>query len=345
MQQRFASFLQSLKKHSGFDVYGGAPKGLWLIHSDEPLVHQWLIDACRPYWVAHQQQLKRIELSSAKSWLEVLSELTDLSLFGEDNAVVVTGKHKPDKTAQERLAQFAKEVREGQFNHQLIWCLPKQDKQSLNTKAIKLFEQEGVLIDGHIANERARTEILQIKSAELGVMLTSDAWQILLSHTEHNLLTAYQTLWRISYLYEPATQIDASQLMEALVDGASFTVFHLMDAVLAGDAQKSLEIIQSLRQADVAPSIVLWALAKDARFILQIQAGKPPAALGIWQNKIQLYEAAAWRTQHNNHHWLSHIYTIDKAIKGVADTDVWRALAQLALALCGVITLNQSSLI
>ena len=36
--------------------------GLWFLHSDEPLMIQWLIDACRPIWQANHQVMKRIDL-------------------------------------------------------------------------------------------------------------------------------------------------------------------------------------------------------------------------------------------------------------------------------------------
>ncbi|MDO4450425.1 MAG: DNA polymerase III subunit delta [Moraxella sp.] len=327
MQQRFLSIFDDLKHKHRTPV-----QGIWVIHTDEVLLHQWLVDACRLHWQDNNQLAVRMELTSPKSWLDVLAKLNDLPLFGDNVAVIVSGNHKPDVKTLDKLARFADDVSAGHSANHLLWCLSKQDKKSLNTKALKLFDNEGLLIDGNI-NEAIRKEVLIIKARELGLTLTDDAWQMLLSHTEHNLLSAYQCLWRTSFLY---TQAGIEELSVSLVDGMDFTVFHLSDNILTTNINKSLTILNHLKHTDTAPSIVLWALAKDARLILQIQSGKNPSELGIWQNKVHLYTNIAKRTQGMSGDWLSQIYAIDKAIKGVSGMDAWGELERLCLAMCGI---------
>ena len=58
MQKRFLAVAESLKNPTM------TLSGLWLVHSDEPLMIQWLIDACRPIWQANHQVMKRIDLTS-----------------------------------------------------------------------------------------------------------------------------------------------------------------------------------------------------------------------------------------------------------------------------------------
>lgn len=306
------------------------------MHSDEPLLHQWLIDACRPIWSKNNQLIERVELSSVKSWFDVIAKLNDLSLFGDSTALIVAGNYKPDTKAIARLSAFADDVMGGHSHHHLIWCLPKQDKKSLTTKSLKLFDNQGLIIDGNVYNEKIRTDILTAKAQELGLILSFDAWQMLLSHTEHHLLSAYQCLWRTSFLYTRGQMIGVDELEQSLVDGADFTVFHLSDNMLMGNAQKSLAILEYLKRTDTAPSIVLWAVAKDIRLILQIQAGKPSSELGIWQSKAHVYEQAARRLHGQNNAWLSAVYAIDKTIKGVSDKNAWQLLMDLILSVCGV---------
>lgn len=306
--------------------------GLWLVHGDEPLMVQWLIDACRPIWQAHRQHVSRLELTSAKSWLTAESELASLSLFDDNNALIITGNHKPDAAMIATLAQFADEANQGAHGHHLLWCLPKQDKKSQATKALRLFAERGMMIEASLPNERARRELLQVKAQEFGLTLTNEAWSLLLTHTEHNLLTAYQTLWRLSFLYPNAT-IDGEILQAGLVEGAAFSSFDLSDAMLGGNPNKSLQILHQLRQSDTAPSRVLWTVATDARHILQLQAGKSPDSLGIWRSKQSLYTAAARRTHAVSHAWAAQIFAIDKAIKGVSGLDAWQLLHDLVLSI------------
>ena len=158
---------------------------------------------------------------------------------------------------------------------------------------------------------------------------------MLITNTEGNLLTAYQTLWRLSFLPHQST-INATQLQEALVAGVDFNVFDLSDALLMANYAKVQQILNHLKHTDTAPSLVLWTVAKDARLILQLQAGKNPAELGIWQNKVHLYTQSAQRTWNKSSNWLYQIYAIDKAIKGVSDNEPWSELERLCLSLCGI---------
>lgn len=332
MQTRLLPLLYDIKRHA-------TPLcGLWLVHTDSPLVVDWLVETCRPTWTKNNQLIKRMELTSAKSWHEVVNELSSLSLFDDSMALIVTGNHKPDtkdKTLMSSLAQFAQDVKDGNSQNHLIWQLPKQDKKSLATKAIGFFDTHGLIIDGNIYDERLRGEFLQLKAQELGLTLDSTAWQTLMNATEKNLLTAYQTLWRLSFLSH-ADVVSVDELQQALVAGADFNVFDLSDALLTANAPKTLQILTHLRHTDTAPSIVLWAVAKDVRLILQIQSGKSPHELGIWQNKVHMYTNIAQRTHTMSGGWLDQIYAIDKAIKGVSGADAWGEIERLCLAVCGI---------
>lgn len=312
--------------------------GLWLVHTDDPLAVDWLIDACRPIWANNSQIIKRMELTSPKSWLDVMGELTSLSLFGEHTAIIVTGKHKidpKDKGVMTALSHFAQDVKNGTSQNHLLWCLPKQDKKSLASKGLQFFETHGTLIDANIYDERTRGELLRFQAKNLGLALDDTAWAMLIQKTEQNLLTAYQTLWRLSFLPHTGT-IDSTMLQDALVAGADFNVFDVSDALLAGNGVKLLQILNHLKNTNTAESLVLWAVAKDIRLILQIQAGKNPYELGIWQNKINAYLACAGRTHALSGNWLSELYALDKMVKGISSGNVWLGLERLCLAVCGV---------
>lgn len=331
MQQRFLPLFNQL-----LNTQNGPPiTGFWLVHSDEPLIAQWLIDACRPIWTANEQTIKRIDLTSHSSWSEVIIELDSLSLFGDSSVIIVTGNHKPknDKTSKSDILSALERIGKDTPHH-LLWCLPKQDKKSLSTKAIGIFDKYGLIIDGNIYDESMRRELLQIQANQLAITLSTDAWQLLLVHTENNLLTAHQNLWRLSLLY-PNTPINDEQLLTCLVDGAEFSVFDLSDSILMGNTQKALQILTHLKNTDTAPSIILWTLNKDARLITQIHAGKTPQELGIWRNKTSLYMNAVHRTPSIiSQGWSMAIFEIDKSIKGVKDSNVWHLLQQLILSMC-----------
>ncbi|WP_201582520.1 DNA polymerase III subunit delta [Psychrobacter jeotgali] len=327
-----------------------AVAGLWLAHGDEPLLQQWLIDALRPHWRTQNYAIKRIELISTKSWQEVLSELGSQSLFDDASALIVTGNHKPDKAVIAELERFAVDAQTGAHSHSLLWLTPKQDKRAQSGKWFAPFAQYGQVIDCNFYDERQRQQLLQIQAQQFGLKLSQDAWQLLMSHTEHHLLSAYQTLWRLSYLFAPqlATDsdnslvsnqnlaLDIGDLQAALVSDAQFSVFDLSDAMLAGNSAQVAKIIFQLKATDEPTTLVLWAISKDMRLVLALMDGQDPQALGIWRSKQGLYQQACRRqSTAQTTKWPELLYRCDQAIKGLIRQPAWELLLLAALELSG----------
>ena len=347
-----------------------AVAGLWLAHGDEPLLSQWLIDALRPHWRAQNYAIKRIELVSVKSWQEVLSELGSQSLFDDASALIVTGNHKPDKAVIAELERFAVDAQTGAHSHSLLWLTPKQDKRAQSSKWFAPFAQYGHVIDCNLYNEQQRQQLLQIQAQQFGLTLSQEAWQLLMSHTEHHLLSAYQTLWRLSYLFAPQLMansssdspsssdshnshsanldnnssppltnvaLDINDLQAALVSDAQFSVFDLSDAMLAGNSAQVAKIIFQLKATDEPTTLVLWAISKDMRQIMQLMDGQDPQALGIWRSKQGLYQQACRRhSKAQTATWPALLYKCDQAIKGLVRQPAWELLLQAALELSGL---------
>ena len=335
-----------------------AVAGLWLAHGDEPLLSQWLMDALRPHWHTQNYAIKRIELISVKSWQEVLSELGSQSLFDDASALIVTGNHKPDKAVIAELERFAVEAQAGAHSHSLLWLTPKQDKRSQSSKWFAPFAQYGHIIDCHLYNEQQRQQLLQIQAQQFGLRLSQEAWQLLMSHTEHHLLSAYQTLWRLSYLFAPQlaasnrasnedhsssltspvnnVALDIADLQAALVSDAQFSVFDLSDAMLTGNSTQVAKIIFQLQSTDEPTTLVLWAISKDMRQIIQLMDGQDPQSLGIWRSKQGLYQQACRRqSKEQTAKWPALLYRCDQAIKGLVRQPAWELLLQAALELSG----------
>lgn len=335
-QQRFLPIYQALVSGKISHL-----TGLWLIHGDEPLVQQWFIDKARPLFANHHQHIERIYLNSPKDWNNVITALDSLSLFGEDTALIVQHKQKIDKPLLAKLEQFGHESKKGNNANCLIYQLPKQDKKEQNSSIFKLFLAHGTVIDAHIYDEKTRQQLLDQKAQEFGLVLDNNAWRFLLEHTENNLLPAYQALWRLSDLHpnnsEPLTP---QALMQALVSDYQYSIFHLADTLLAGDSRKAVQILTHLHNTDTAPSLVLWAIAKEVRLLLQLKSGKSPSELGIWQSKTALYYNAAQRAL--DEQLLLDIYRTDQSIKGILNENIWRQLEQLCLHICNTYPLNNN---
>jgi len=334
MQYNFLNAFQHLKNRQ-------APAtGVWLMHGDEDLLSQWLIEKMSPNWRQHNMAISRMDITSAKSWQAVLAELNSLSLFDDHKAIIVHGNHKPDKEALAELAQFAT----SNSSNCLVIISDKYDKKSQNSAFFLLCDKFGHIIECHLYQEQQREQLLQQHAQDFGLELTKPAWQMLMAQTQHNLLAAYQSLWRLSYLYattdaNPPTRfvtIDESQLFDGLVSQSMFTTFDLSDAMLAGDTAQVAKILQQLKASEEPESLVLWMIAKDMRNILSLQSGASYQSLGIWQSKQQLYSKALHRHSHDaTRNWSDALYQADQAIKGLVQQPAWELLYQLAFRLAG----------
>ncbi|PNK61327.1 DNA polymerase III subunit delta [Psychrobacter sp. FDAARGOS_221] len=328
--------------------------GLWLAHGDEPLLQQWLVDAMRRSWHLQNLAIKRIELVSAKTWLEVLTELNSLSLFDDATAVIITGNHKPDKDVQQQLETFAIEANAGNNQNCVLWLTAKVDKRAQSSKWFAPFAKFGQVIDCNLYNENQRQQLLSLHAQRFGLALQPEAWQFLMVQTEHHLLSAYQALWRLSYLFAPqiaelnaqsenteqptaSFSIDVEALQAALVSDAQYSVFDLSDAMLAGNATQVVKIIEQLRATEEPTPLVLWAISKDMRLILQLLDGQDPQSIGIWSSKQSLYQSACRRqTPQSVADWADILYQCDKSVKGVNRQPAWELILQAALRVTGV---------
>ena len=263
--------------------------------------------------------------------------LNSLSLFDDATAVIVTGNHKPDKAMQDTLMQVAQEG----TDNALLWLMPKLDKRSLSAKWIAPFNKFGQVVDCQLYDERQRRQILTMKANEFGITLSDEAWQMQCKPSI--MLGAYQTLWRLADLYRldnnanELTPIDIDKLQSGLVSESQFTAFDLSDAMLAGNAEQVVKIIDHLKTADEPPARVLWVLAKDMRLIQSLLDGQSPQSLGIWRSKESLYLNASRRQSSVSvADWSSMLYECDKAVKGVIRQPAWELILQMALQVAGV---------
>ncbi|WP_394260732.1 DNA polymerase III subunit delta [Moraxella boevrei] len=322
--------------------------GLWLLHGDEPLLPQWLIEAWQPYWQQANMSIQRMDITSTKSWQDILAELNSLSLFDDKKVVIAQGNYKPDKEILNELNVFCEttkaDVEQGEDGANcLIILMDKFDKKSQKSVFFQLCEQCGMVVDCQLYQERQRHDVLHSQAQKFGIKLTPNAWQQLISHTEHNLLSAYQTLWRLSYLYNPTlqqdfTMVDEVALQDGLVSQSHFTTFDLSDAMLAGDVAKVVEILQHLKHAQEPETLVLWVITKDMRTLQALASGQSFAELGIWQSKQGLYQNALNRHLHHEQNfaeWTDLAYRCDQAVKGLTQQPAWELLYQSALQLAG----------
>ncbi len=311
-------------------------KGAWLLHGDEPLLAQSLLDQCRQQWQALDIERHRVDLTSASDWREALAQLDNLSLFSNTMALEIHGTHKPDAAGMLALERYMQH----QGDNILIIVMPKQDAAGQKTKFFQLLDANGLVVSLTIQNEQERQVFLHAQAENLKVQLSPAAWTALLAQTENNLLAAQQALIRLSFLTELNTIIDVEQLLPALSDQSRYSLFDLSDAALQGNVERTVRVLNYLLESGEAESLILWTISREMRLLIQLLDQPNPVnyqALGIWSNRQSLYQKAMKRIkrQHTTH-WLDLLLRCDQAIKGVGVESTQNLLLQASVSLAGI---------
>ena len=151
---------------------------------------------------------------------------------------------------------------------------------------------------------------------------------------------------RSSALLYPPGEISFEQIETAVLNVARYDVFRLGEAVLAGQVQRALRMLDGLRSAGEAPVLVHWTLAEDIRGLKRVKdalgAGTPlPLALRearVWGAKERVFERAVTLISESSlAHLLDAAHVCDGLVKGLKHPDwpldPWEGLQRLVLLL------------
>jgi len=319
-------YLQALKRLDG-------ARGVWLLHGQEPLLEQNVLDAFRKNWNVHEIERQRYDLNSVSDWKNVFNALNSLSLFSQNLAIEVHGNIKPDANTLKQLKQY---IQHNEHNLLLI-IMPKQDSNSLKSSFFQIIEANGIVVPLTANYPQDRQRILAIEADRLGIQLNHDAWIWLEQHHEHNLLAAKNSLMRVADTFPDQKHIEIAHLQQCLQDQSRYSTFDLSDALIAGNLALSIKIFQYLIEADEAYSLILWTISKEMRLLMQLYEQPQNALqLGIWKNKISNYQQALRRLNSQVFlTWPQLLLSVDAAIKGMSKENPEQLLQQCIAELCG----------
>ena len=308
-------------------------RGAWILHGQEPLLEQNLIDAFRQSWTKLDIERQRYDISSVSDWKNVFNALNSLSLFSQQLAIEVHGNIKPDANGLKQLKSYIQHTED----NLLLIVLPKQDSSSLKSAFFQTVEANGVVVPLTATYPQDRQRILTLEADQLGIQLDADAWQWLMQHHEHNLLAAKNSLMRVADTFSELKLIQLEQLYACLQDQSRYTTYDLSDALLAGNLAQSVKIYQYLLAAGEPDSLILWTLSKEMRLLMQLfEQPHNALQLGIWKTKVSQYQQALRRLNAQQFlTWPNLVLRIDAAIKGMSKENSEHLMLQAVAELCG----------
>jgi DNA polymerase III subunit delta len=307
---------------------GAALKGdvpsLTLIHGDETLLVE---EACDLFLRAAQAQgfsEREIRFTEAGfAWESVWEDARSMSLFGGRKVIDVRLTHlRMEGSASEVLKSLARDTNP---DTRVLLRAGELKSDQRKTAWYKSLEQNALVV--HIRPvEAGRFKpwlVERLRRAQ--VQLDHDALELFSTCVEGNLLAAMQEIERMKLLGDGKV-ITRDMLAGMLEDSSHHNGFAFIDALLAGDGERVVRILNGLRSEGQSLFGPLYLLVSTLRRI-----GK-----GEWIPDTQKRFLPAFRRRAGSlEAVLAECALLDLQGKGQLTGDAWESLLNLALRLCG----------
>lgn len=308
----------------------------WLVAGDDPLLVGEAADAIRAR--ARQQGYTGREVFFVEprfDWSVVQGASRSLSLFAERRMLEVRlPGARPGVEGAAVLAALAESTPPDTF---VLVVTGKLDKDAARAAWVKCFDQHGAVVQAWPVDIGKLPGWIAARARSHGLDVDPAAARLLAERIEGNLLAAHQEIEKLALTHGPG-RVGEEAVAAAVANSARYDIFKLGEAALAGDAARTLRILEGLRGEGTEPTLVLWVLCREIRALAEARAGRGPAAYG-WhaQQRSKLLDAAVQRMRRTPlGPLIGHAARVDRAIKGRGPGAEWDELAWLAARLAGV---------
>ncbi|MGB3835248.1 DNA polymerase III subunit delta [Castellaniella sp.] len=313
-----------------------------VLSGDEILLVTEIADACKA--AAIQQgcsERTHLVMDARSDWSVALATARNTSLFGDLRMLEIslpTGK--PGKVGADALQSLATMAAEGQLpDVRILIRLPALDWASQKAKWVQTLKKQVLWIDVPSITRAALPGWISERLARQDQSANTDALAWLSDQVEGNLLAAHQEIQKLALLH-PAGALTLADIQAAVLNVARYNPFDLRDAMLAGQSDRALAILDGLHAEGEALPLVLWSVGEEIRLLARLAQEPNPEnafrAQRIFGPRERLFKQALQRVPSKA--WpaaLRHTHEVDCLIKGIPVagrlSNPWDELARLVL--------------
>jgi len=310
----------------------------WLIAGDEALLTGEAADAVRARARADGYTGRDLFVTDRGfDWSEVNAASKTLSLFSERRILEIRmPTPRPGKEGGAVLAALAADP--GPDNLLLV-VTTRPEKETWSSAWFKAFEQHGVFVQVQPVEIGRLPQWIVTRAGRLGLNFKPGAAELLAERVEGNLLAAQQEIEKLALL-QRSGHVDLDAVQSAVANSARYDVYQLGEAALAGDAARTLRILEGLRAEGAAPPLVLWAVCRELRALADMRHGVQRRVYGAAAERREaLVARAAKRTAGQAiEPWFVAAALVDRQLKGQAGAaggNAWTTLTGLVAAIAG----------
>ena len=300
---------------------------LYLVSGDELLIVQescdCVIEAAKAEGYAERLVY---QLGTDGGWDALQEEASSLSLFSSKRVIDVRlPPNKLDKDASAFLRSWCESPPEDVL---LLIRTERLAPRQRSAAWFKALDSLGVIVLIWPLTERELPGWLAARLKKEGVELDREGLTYLAEKVEGNLLSAAQLVEKL-VLSGASGSVGLEMLYEFVEDSSRFSVFDLIDAMMAGRPHRVAHVFSALKEEGVSLFAILGALASQIRR-LGANFGSVPAG------KRRLVEQFFLRVRTPDS-ILAEVALIDHQGKGgLKGSDPWISLERLMLNLSGL---------
>jgi DNA polymerase-3 subunit delta len=310
-----------------------------MVSGDEPLQQMESLDLIRSYLRDNDfSEREVLDVDAQFDWQRLMDEAANMSLFATRRIVELRiPSAKPGRQGSQVLKDYLSRPPEDTV---LVINAGKVDGNSKKSAWYKAVEQSGMIVQCWPVAVDKLSSWLQQRFRARDMDADNEVLAYISQHVEGNLLAADQEIEKLYLLLGPG-KISYADVAEAVTSQSRYSVFELVDMMLAGDSKRVIRIITGLKAEGVVPVVVNWALAKDIRLLAQASQDISSADFmlkrsGVWQSRIAMFKACMSRHSARSFQlMLKRCSYIDAVSKGMIDSNVWDDIESLCVRMAG----------
>jgi len=315
---------------------------VYFIYGDEPLQVQEGCDAVRAAAKAAGYGTREvISIEQDSDWADLNDASSAMSLFSELRLLDLRmPSGKPGRTGGEALRQYCARPADDTI---LLISAGKVDAASTKSAWFKAIDAVGVTVPVWPLQGNDLLSWIERRMKAAKLQPEREAIQLIAQRVEGNLLAAKQEIDKLVLILDSPV-VTAETVMESVVDSSRYSVFDLTGSMLAGDAARTVHILEVLRGEGIEAAPTLWAVQREVRELglaasaiargataskALSEAGVAPFRHRTMEPAIRRYKPAHWAAL------LHRCNELDLMAKGRSNGNIWDEITSVCLAVAG----------
>lgn len=321
----------------------GTPSPVVVIVGDEPLAKAESLDSVRQYArKLGAEERTSLLVERQFNWQTVTQFSQHFSLFSSHRILEIhIPGGKPGVDGAKVLSELAQQPMPDTTT---IITLPTLERESKNSVWYQHLQAHALVVE---LKEVVVTQLpawIKQRLAQQNQHTDDDSLVFMAQQVEGNMLAAHQEIQKLALLY-PTGEITAAEIKDAVLNVARFDAFQLGEAMLQGDSERTMRILQGLQDEGEQPVAVMNPLIWLIRPLLRIKQAEAQgenlqsamASARLFGDRQLLVKSAAQRLSIRQvEAALQKLSEIDRMAKGVMQGDAWLEISRLCFGLARI---------